>query len=484
MAEALKAPTKNLKADVWKYFGFKNHKDGKELEKSKAVCKICSVEVKYCRNTTNLRNHLTRHHPETQTAQKQMQLDKAFEVKLPANSPRAQKITKAVATYICKSIQPYCVVENDGFRCLMKTLEPRYVIPTRKQFSEVTIPNMYADVKNDIATSLTSAERVALTCDCWTSRATESYLTITAHYIDNDWNLMWHVLQTRSVETSHIASNLRDILCEAIREWELTNKEPVIVTDNAANIVRAVEMMDLLHVGCFAHILNLASQAALKIPAVARLLGRVRRIASFFHRSTTASHKLKEKQTLLGLPLHKLVIDVVTRWNSSLEMLDRFLEQQPAVSAALLSPEVRRNEKDLCTLTEADVTVAEDEPCPQKKQKKSSALMFLLGSVYKQNDAASLKTLADKAQEEVNRYREETHIPLSENPLHWWKVHAGAFPLLARQAKRYLCVPGTSVPSERVFSAAGDIVTAKRSCLTSQHVDQLLFLQKNLQVDI
>ncbi|KAK0141191.1 Zinc finger BED domain-containing protein 1 [Merluccius polli] len=87
----------------------------------------------------------------------------------------------------------------------------------------------------------------------------------------------------------------------------------------------------------------------------------------------------------------------------------------------------------------------------------------------------------EKAQEEVNRYREVTPVPLSENPLTWWRVHA-RYPLLARQAKRYLCIPGTSVPSERVFSTAGDIVTAQRSCLTPQHVNQLLFLQKNLSV--
>lgn len=73
-----------------------------------------------------------------------------------------------------------------------------------------------------------------------------------------------------------------------------------------------------------------------------------------------ARHKLKEAQGLLGLPVHRLVADVVTRWNSIVEILDRFLEQQPALSVALLSPEVRRNEKDLCTLTESDITVAED----------------------------------------------------------------------------------------------------------------------------
>lgn len=43
---------------------------------------------------------------------------------------------------------------------------------------------------------------------------------------------------------------------------------------------------------------------------------------------------------MLGLPNHKLIADVAVRWNSAYEMIRRFLEQQPAVTAALLSPEV------------------------------------------------------------------------------------------------------------------------------------------------
>ncbi len=42
----------------------------------------------------------------------------------------------------------------------------------------------------------------------------------------------------------------------------------------------------------------------------------------------------------------------------------------------------------------------------------------------------------------------------------------------------FLCIPGTSVPAERVFSTAGDIVNAQRSVLRPDHVDQLIFLKK------
>ncbi len=43
-------------------------------------------------------------------------------------------------------------------------------------------------------------------------------------------------------------------------------------------------------------------------------------------------------------------------------------------------------------------------------------------------------------------------------------------------------VQGTSVPSERVFSMAGDIVTASRSRLLAENVDKLIFLQKNMKI--
>lgn len=105
---------------------------------------------------------------------------------------------------------------------------------------------------------------------------------------------------------------------------------------------------------------NLASQRALNVAPVFRLMARIRRITAYFHRSATASHQLKEKQKLLRLKSQKLKTDVPTRCNSAYEMALRFLEQQPAITTTLLSPEFRRSESDLATLTETEVTNAKD----------------------------------------------------------------------------------------------------------------------------
>lgn len=98
---------------------------------------------------------------------------------------------------------------------------------------------------------LHSAERVGISSDTWTSVAMEPYLSVTAHYIDEKWNLISYVRQTTKVKTDHRFASLAEMLTKAIEEWGLMSKDPVKPTDNAANMVRAVEIMGLTQDGCF-----------------------------------------------------------------------------------------------------------------------------------------------------------------------------------------------------------------------------------------
>ena len=87
--------------------------------------------------------------------------------------------------------------------------------------------------------------------------------------------------------------------------------------------------------------------------------------------------------------------------------------------------------------------------------------------------------------EEGRRGREEreadklellTHkIEEFTNPLLWWKTHAARFPQLAKLARRVLCTPATSAPSERIFSVPGLIATKIRNRLASENVALLVF---------
>ena len=65
------------------------------------------------------------------------------------------------------------------------------------------------------------------------------------------------------------------------------------------------------------------------------------------------------------------------------------------------------------------------------------------------------------------------------DPLLWWKMHGGNFPKLAPLARKYLAIPATEVPSERVFSAAGLTITKLRASLDPHNVDMILFVHKN-----
>jgi len=120
---------------------------------------------------------------------------------------------------------------------------------------------------------------------------------------------------------------------------------------------------------------------------------------------------------------------------------------------------------------------------PPGPKRRCTSLESLLGKTFSDAEVVPItKSSNTRAEEEMKKYLETPPLSLSEDPLIWWRSNETVFPLLAKLAKRYLCIPGTSVVSERVFSTAGDIITAQRSMLTQEHVDQLLFLQKNLHI--
>ena len=70
----------------------------------------------------------------------------------------------------------------------------------------------------------------------------------------------------------------------------------------------------------------------------------------------------------------------------------------------------------------------------------------------------------------------EKPITRRNDPLLYWKNNEQSNPLLAKLARRFLCAPPGSVPSERLFITAGDIADSKRNRFLPDKVEMLLFL--------
>ena len=58
--------------------------------------------------------------------------------------------------------------------------------------------------------------------------------------------------------------------------------------------------------------------------------------------------------------------------------------------------------------------------------------------------------------------------------------YATGYPHLITLVLKYLGIPGTSTPSERIFSKAGEIVCRRWASLKTSTVETLVFLSKNL----
>lgn len=234
-------------------------------------------------------------------------------------------------------LQPAKIVEDVGFKRLVATLDPRYHLPSRRVIMRTLLPAKYDACAETLLSLLETVESCSLTTDFWTSKATESYITVTCHFVDN-WELKSCVLSTYQVTGSHTAEKIASELKLVAEKWKIVGKITCVVTDNASNMTAALRLAQLKSVPCFAHTLNLIVQASInKDDILTDLRKKCRDIVSFFKRSTRASDALKCIQVESGRGNRKLVQECMTRWNSTFYMMERIVEEYKDIKLTLCS---------------------------------------------------------------------------------------------------------------------------------------------------
>uniref|UniRef100_A0A8I6XFM1 BED-type domain-containing protein n=1 Tax=Hordeum vulgare subsp. vulgare TaxID=112509 RepID=A0A8I6XFM1_HORVV len=241
---------------------------------------------------------------------------------------------------------PFSIVEYDGFRRSVHSLNPTFEVVSRTTIrldSIMLFEEQRVKLREDMH-NLTS--RVSLTADMWTSIQVVSYMCITCHFVSENWKLQKKVIWFAEAKTPHDGANLFNIMLECIQGWGLTTKIFSITLDNASNNNSCVGFIksnllgksllpckgDLLHGRCASHVINIMVQDGLEVTCKA--VDNIRESIKFVRSSPTRKQKFREIVAQEGIACRKnLSLDVVTRWNSTHLMIKTTLEYRRAFAA-------------------------------------------------------------------------------------------------------------------------------------------------------
>ena len=260
-------PNPNAKTPVWKLFGFPGNGQGVSKTKGKVVCRRCRKEIPYKNYTTNLYVHLERHHKEEyvklrpsisspinetcDNGPKPLMKQSTMTERLCKIQPldkitiTYKQLVEATVQFISQDMQPLAMVEGCGFRHLLAVAEPRFVLPSRTYFTQTEIPKLYVDIKQKVKGVVSSGPFHCITTDLWTSQyQVKGYLTLTTHFIDNEWALNSFVLATLEVPMEHTAENIGRVVTDILLEYDISEKVIAATTDNGTNVIKAVDQLN------------------------------------------------------------------------------------------------------------------------------------------------------------------------------------------------------------------------------------------------
>ena len=319
---------------VWEYFKIKVE------DTSIAICNTCNGEVKRggsrtkSYNTTNQRAHLEHRHEslfkelklkEKESAKTTQAPPKTTAIEGPIqqaldkvkpyvkDSAKAKSITSKIMEMIALDDQPFSIVEDQGFRRLIHHIDPRYTVPSRKHLTQVSLPALYDTVATHIRKMLENVNDVSFTTDIWSSDVNgTSMLSLTAQWIDENFEMQRAVLHAQQFNCSHTGQAIADAFTDMFARWKIPkNSVHVVLRDNARNMEKGMRDCGVRSLGCMAHTLQLAiHDGVLSQRSISDCIAIGRKIVGHFRHSPLATSQLKKIQADLGTTPKVLQQDV------------------------------------------------------------------------------------------------------------------------------------------------------------------------------
>uniref|UniRef100_A0A2S2Q5B5 Zinc finger BED domain-containing protein 1 n=1 Tax=Sipha flava TaxID=143950 RepID=A0A2S2Q5B5_9HEMI len=203
--------------------------------------------------------------------------------------------------------------------------------------------------------------------------------------------------------------------------------------------------------------------------------------------------KNKEKEPNLPNAIHLMLSKMVIKANAKFENI----ENQPVLTeATILDPRFKKKafnnqytyQKTYEKIVQKVATIIRLNQSPVENEENKKTIPTDRGNetfeIWQQFDSqvstsTSVNTPTSEAIVELDRYLNEPILDRKLDPLKWWNDRKKIYPNLFDLMLLRLCVPSTSVPSERAFSKAGYTISERRNRLSTKNTEMLIFLNSN-----
>ena len=185
--------------------------------------------------------------------------------------------------------------ERTGFNNFMKVVEPRYKIPSNQYMSTSWLDFNYQQSVDAFKLFLSkNCDILSLTSDIWSSRSQDSYIGITAHFIDNNFTRHELTLNCTPFNNYHTGQLIAEKFTSALNFWNIDKSNiHVVLTDAAANIKLGCQLASLKNQTCAPHDLhNIIKNVVFDQEEINSTIEKIKSLVTYYHKSNIAANKL------------------------------------------------------------------------------------------------------------------------------------------------------------------------------------------------
>uniref|UniRef100_A0A803L3A7 Uncharacterized protein n=1 Tax=Chenopodium quinoa TaxID=63459 RepID=A0A803L3A7_CHEQI len=179
-----------------------------------------NIMLKVGKELVNLKRHIKKCKKRTFKDVGQMIIDSSSSGSMMNRVPTIDYdiVREMLSIAVVKHDLPFQFAEYSAVRKLINYINPDVKLVSRNTL-KADVLKMFKREKDKLKEELSVVKgRISLTSDCWTSITTDGYMSLTAHFVDNQWNLQKKIPNFRFLPPPHTGVHMSDHVYDFLNE--------------------------------------------------------------------------------------------------------------------------------------------------------------------------------------------------------------------------------------------------------------------------